>query len=90
MTSTIKLTHEPDFNNQRYLRSLAEGMKEWIEVKSLTGNQEIKQCRKELEKEIIPSKSLPNKIFDKMKSLGIRRETLTEFKGVFSKKIRPE
>ncbi|PIN94681.1 hypothetical protein COU53_02475 [Candidatus Pacearchaeota archaeon CG10_big_fil_rev_8_21_14_0_10_30_48] len=74
---------EHDLTNQRYLKCLAEGMLEWIEVKSNTGNEDIKTHRRKLEQEISPSSELPRVMFNKMKSFGIKKETLEEFKGVF-------
>ena len=74
---------EYDLTNQRYLKCLVEGMLEWIEVKSNTGNEDIKFHRKKLEQGISPSPELPREIFNKMKSFGIKKESLEEFKGVF-------
>jgi hypothetical protein len=85
MTSTTHLTIEPDLSNQRYLKCVAEGMREWIDIKSRTGNQEIKSHKKQLQKEITPSPKLPTKVINKMKSLGINKDVLKEFTGVFNK-----
>lgn len=89
MASTNYLKIEQDFNTPKYLKCLAEGMIEWIEVKSQTGNQEINFYKTELEKEIKPSEKLPTKVINKMKALGINGDTLKEFKGVFNEKIKP-
>ena len=87
MTSTLSLRIEQDLSNPRYLKCLAEGMKDWIEVKSQTGNEEITQYKKEIQDEIVPSEKIIVQVLEKMKSLGIRKDLLTEFKGIFSRKI---
>jgi len=87
MTSTLSLRIEQDLSNPRYLKCLAEGMKDWIEVKSQTGNEEITQYKKEIQDEIVPSEKIIVRVLEKMKSLGIRKDLLTEFKGIFSRKI---
>tara|TARA_Y100000310_G_C20689115_1_gene821024 strand:+ start:1551 stop:1820 length:270 start_codon:yes stop_codon:yes gene_type:complete len=86
MTSTTNLTIEPDSPNQRYLKCLAEGMKDWIDLKSRTGNQEIKSYRRQLHKEITPSPTIQKKLINKMKALGIKKDILKEFQGVFNRK----
>tara|TARA_Y100000310_G_scaffold317953_1_gene371438 strand:- start:1731 stop:2006 length:276 start_codon:yes stop_codon:yes gene_type:complete len=85
MTSTTHLTIEPDLPNQRYLKCVAEGMQEWIDIKSRTGNKEIKSHKKQLQKEITPSLKLQTKLINKMKSLGITKDVLKEFTGTFTK-----
>ena len=87
MTSTLSLRIEQDLSNPRYLKCLAEGMKDWIEVKSQTGNEEITQYKKEIQDEIVPSEKIIVQVLEKMKSLGIRKDLLTEFKSIFNKKI---
>ena len=78
---------EEEFDTLRYLKCLSEGMNDWIEVKAKTGNVEIKNSMKELQKEISKehSKTLPKTVFNKMKSLGINKDTLKEFKGIFNR-----
>ena len=85
-STTNSLWIEHDLTNQKYLKCLAEGMKDWIDVKALTGNEEIAQYKDELQKEIIVSETLPTKILNKMKYLGIRKDLLLEFKEIFNKK----
>tara|TARA_Y100000310_G_C20173884_1_gene574944 strand:+ start:127 stop:387 length:261 start_codon:yes stop_codon:yes gene_type:complete len=86
MVSKLILKHEQDLTNSKYLKCVAEGMKDWIEVKSLTGNQEIKKYRRDLINEIPnkPNKKVILKLLGKMRSLGLNKEIVSEFKGTFN------
>lgn len=76
-------------NSLEYLKCFSEGMKEWLEIKAKAGNEEIKQNKLKLSKEIKESsinmtpRSFSKKIANEMNSLGIRKETVIEFKGIF-------
>lgn len=90
MTSINNLKQNKNkINNLDYLKCFSEGMKDWLEVKSKSGNNEIKQNKSMLSKEIkecltnITPKSFSERIADKMKSLGVKRDTVIEFKGIF-------
>ncbi len=85
MAFTSILRYERDINNQRYLKCLAEGMGEWIDVKASTGNIKILEHKEEIKKEIKPSPSLMNNMLEKMKAIGIKEDILVEFKKVFKR-----
>ena len=85
MAFTSVLRYEKDLNNQRYLECLADGMDEWIDVKALTGNIKIFEHKQEIKKEIKASPSLIKNVLEKMKSIGIKKDTLIEFKKIFKR-----
>ena len=81
---------EQEINTSKYLKSLVEGMHDWVEVKSLTGNEDLAQCKEQLDKEIENYKKtepsyLTRAIIEKMASLGIEKDLLKEFKSVFAR-----
>ena len=83
---------EQDFNNKINVKYLQEGISDWVDVKEAAGNGEIKKLKGELKKEIKGNNkkgssnpfAFINSITDKMKSIGISRETLDEFLMIFS------
>lgn len=90
MASTTNLqTKSEHHTNSEFLKCLAEGMHEWLQVKEQTCTDINPKTQSLLDREIDLScrkatpLSLPNKIVNKMKSLGIKRNMLIEFKGVF-------
>ncbi|MEM3074884.1 MAG: hypothetical protein QW727_03010 [Candidatus Pacearchaeota archaeon] len=83
MSYTLPIGYEKEINTSKYLKCLAEGMKDWIEVKVIAGNKDIQTYKNELEKEIKPSKSLVKDILTKMKSIGIKKDILMEFRETF-------
>ena len=87
MTSISSLGYEQEINNQRYLKCLVEGMKDWVEVKAKSGNKGISQYQNEIKKEIKPYPNLTSNILEKMKVLGIDKDILNEFKGIFNNKL---
>ena len=83
-------------NNLEYLKCLAEGMHDWLEIKAKLGDEEILSIKANIEKEIdsspITKETSPiyfsSKIAEKMKLFGISKDKLSEFKGIFSKKLK--
>ncbi|MBS3066865.1 hypothetical protein J4205_03490 [Candidatus Pacearchaeota archaeon] len=75
-------------NNWNYLKALVEGMQDWLEIKEMSGNQDIPLHRAEIENEIEThmkntSGELTKVISVKMKSLGCDKSLVSEFRSVF-------
>ncbi len=89
MAYTNYLEAEYKNNSSKYVKCLAEGIHDWIDVKEKSGNTQIIEFRSELEKEISSShkKTTPEfllkTIARRMEMLGIGKDLLMEFKGVF-------
>ncbi len=90
MINSTKLYKKNEKNNtSKYVKYLAEGMHDWLEVKEKTGNGEISSFKNKIEKEISSFKKESNprkfssKILNKMEILGLNKSLLEEFKGVF-------
>ena len=85
-----QVINEQEKNSRTYLKCLIEGMHEWLEIKEKAGYNEIKLIKPKIEKEIdINVKKItlpvefPKIVIEKMKNLGMNKELLREFKGVF-------
>ena len=85
MAYTNYLEAEYKNNSSRYVKSLAEGIHDWIDVKEKSGNRQIIEFRSELEKEISSKnkKTAPESflkaIARKMEALGMINYLLIEF-----------
>ena len=71
------------------MKCIAEGMKDWMEVKVAVGNKDLVEAKGKIGKEILSySKDIAPELFsvkiiEKMKALGVEKNNLKEFKGVF-------
>ncbi|MEK6873999.1 MAG: hypothetical protein AABW91_04065, partial [Nanoarchaeota archaeon] len=75
-------------NNWNYLKALVEGMQDWLEIKEMSGNQDIPLHRAQIENEIEShmkntSNELTKLVSNKMKSLGCEKNLVLEFRSVF-------
>ena len=75
-------------NNWNYLKALVEGMQDWLEIKEMSGNQDIPLHRAEIENEIEShmkntSSELTKVVENKMRLLGCEKDLVLEFRGVF-------
>ena len=75
-------------NNWNYLKALVEGMQDWLEIKEMSGNQDIPLHRAQIENEIEShmkntSNELTKLVSNKMKSLSCEKNLVLEFRSVF-------
>ena len=88
--NNLQIINEQEKNSKTYLKCLVEGMHEWLEIKEKAGYTEIKLIKPKIEREIdmnvkkvILPIEFPKIVFGKMKGLGLDKDLLKEFKGVF-------
>ena len=97
MASKYKLykgNKKSEYNNSKYVKCLAEGIHDWMEIKIKTGSKDLMTIRSKMEKEISSySKNNSPKVFSvhvmkRMREEGVKDDKLEEFKGIFVTSLR--